>query len=124
MEDRRVVAPREGKAQVFKVTSVLWTLGAYKALSNVEENPKDWKKYGLGEKARAIILSGPDGELARLTIGDPVPGKPDTFYVRGTKPVVVEVDVPVVSNYEEDRPGARSISRTASATRRKSKRGR
>ncbi|MEW6431914.1 MAG: DUF4340 domain-containing protein [Myxococcota bacterium] len=88
----RVVAPREGKAQVFKITSVLWTLGAYKALSNVEENPKDWKKYGLGEQARAIILSGPDGELARLTIGNPVPGKADTFYVRGTRPVVVEVD--------------------------------
>lgn len=88
----RVVAPREGKAQVFKVTSVLWTLGAYKALANVEENPKDWGKYGLGDKARYIALSGPDGELARFTIGSPVPGKPDTFYVRGSKPVAVEVD--------------------------------
>lgn len=88
----RVVAPREGKAKVFKVTSVLWTLGAYKALATVAENPKDWGKYGLGDKARFIALFGPDGELGRFTIGSAVPDKPDTFYVRGSKPVVAEVD--------------------------------
>jgi hypothetical protein len=92
-EGWRVVAPREGKAQVYKVTSVLWTLSAYRAGTRVEENPKDWGKYGIGPKSRFIALFGADGgELARFTIGDPVKDKPDTFYVRGNGPIVAEVD--------------------------------
>jgi hypothetical protein len=92
VESWRVAAPREGKAKVFKVTSALWTLGAYKALATVEAAPRRWDTYGLGANARFIALSGPDGEVARLTIGKPVPNKPDTFYARGSRPEVVEVD--------------------------------
>ncbi|MEW5740930.1 MAG: DUF4340 domain-containing protein [Myxococcota bacterium] len=88
----RVLAPREGKAQVYKVTSVLWTLGAYKANTIVTDKEKDFGKYGIGPKSRFIALLGPDGELARLTIGDAVPNKPDTFYVRGSRALVAEVD--------------------------------
>jgi len=89
----RVLAPREGKAQVFKVTSVLWTLTAYRAGVRIEENPKDWGKYGIGPKSRFVAVYGADGaELARLTIGHELKDKPGTYYVRGTRPLVVEVD--------------------------------
>jgi hypothetical protein len=92
VEAWRVLLPREGKAQVYKVTSVLWTLGALKANAIVTDKEKDFGKYGLGPKSRFIALFGPNGELARLTIGDPVPNKPDTFYVRGSRALVAEVD--------------------------------
>jgi hypothetical protein len=88
----RVVSPQEGKAQIFKVTSALWTLGSYRAGTRVEENPKDWGKYGIGPKSRYIAVFGPDGELGRLTIGSPVKDKPVTYYARGTRPLVVELD--------------------------------
>jgi hypothetical protein len=45
------------------------------------------------EKARFFALFGADGtELARLSIGKEVPGKPNVFYVKGTRPQVIEVD--------------------------------
>ncbi len=89
----RVTAPKAGPAKVFKVAAVLWTLGSLKAAVVAEENPKDWAKYGLSAQARSISLSGVDGkELARFTIGAEVPGKPNAFYVRGTRNQVAEVD--------------------------------
>lgn len=89
----RVVAPKEGKAKVFKVTSALWTLGSTKALAAGEEKPKDWGKYGIGEKSKAIVLFGEDGEeLGRFTIGNPVPNTPSAFYVRGTRDQVLQTD--------------------------------
>lgn len=88
----RVVTPREGKAQVFKVTSALWTLGAYRSLAIIDARPRDLGRYGLGAGARYVSVQGPDGELARLTIGAPVPDKADTFYVLGSDAVVAEVD--------------------------------
>lgn len=89
----RVVAPKEGKAKVFKVTSALWTLGSTKALATGEDKPKDWSKYGIGEKSKAITLFGEDGkELGRFTIGNPVPNTPSAFYVRGTRNQVLQTD--------------------------------
>jgi|APLak6261679142_1056127.scaffolds.fasta_scaffold00171_11 hypothetical protein len=89
----RVVAPRAGKAKVFKVTGALWTLGSFKALASGEEKPKDWARYGLDGKGRAVTLYGEDGkELARLQIGKEIIGKPGTFYVRGTREQVLESD--------------------------------
>lgn len=92
-ESWRVVAPREGKAKVFKVTGALWTLGSFKALSPGEEKPKDWGKYGLGPTARWIAVFGEDGqELARLTIGLEVLGTPSAVYMRGTRDQVIQSD--------------------------------
>ncbi|MCC6332893.1 MAG: DUF4340 domain-containing protein [Myxococcales bacterium] len=88
----KVLAPREGKALIYKVTSALWVLSSLKASERVDEHPKDPGKYGLGPQSRFISVLGPDGELARLTIGDAVKGKPDTFYARGSRPAIVEVD--------------------------------
>jgi hypothetical protein len=89
----RVVAPRAGKAKVFKVTSVLWTLGSLKGSKLVEEKPKDLERYGLGKGARAIVLFGEDGaELARFTIGREQSGAPNTFFVRGSGDAVFEMD--------------------------------
>lgn len=89
----RVVAPREGKAKIFKVTSALWTLGSAKILTAGEEKPKDWAKYGLDAKAKYIALFGEDGkELARLVIGKPVPETPSGFYVRGSRDQVLQSD--------------------------------
>lgn len=91
-ESWKVVAPRAGKAKVFKVTSVLWTLGAFKASTLGEEKPKDWAKFGIDAKSRFIALFDGDTELARFTIGKEVPGKANTFYVRGTRNQVAESD--------------------------------
>lgn len=88
----RVLAPREGKAKTFKVTSALWTLSALRASAPVEEKPKDLGKYGLGPGARYVSIQGPQGELERLTIGKPVPGQPGHFYARGLRDRVVDVD--------------------------------
>ncbi|MDP2271030.1 MAG: DUF4340 domain-containing protein [Archangium sp.] len=92
-EGWRVLAPRAGKAKIFKVTSALWTLGSAKILTAGEEKPKDWAKYGLDAKAKYIALFGEDGkELARLVIGKPVPGTPSGFYVRGSRDQVLQSD--------------------------------
>jgi hypothetical protein len=89
----RVVAPKAGKAKVFKVTSALWTLGATKALATGEEKPKDWKRYGIDDTSRAVILSGEGGtELGRLSIGKLVPGTPSAYWVRGTRDQVLQSD--------------------------------
>lgn len=89
----RVIAPRAGKAKVFKVTSVLWTLGGAKALAEGEEKPKDWGKYGLGPNAKSIALFDDSGkELGRFVIGKPVPNTPSAFYVRGTREQVLQSD--------------------------------
>lgn len=89
----RVIAPRAGKAKVFKVTSVLWTLGSAKILAGGEEKPKDWAKYGIDAKSKYIALFGEDGkELARLTIGKQVPETPSGFYVRGSRDQVLQSD--------------------------------
>ncbi|MFT3708121.1 MAG: DUF4340 domain-containing protein [Archangium sp.] len=89
----RVVAPRAGKAKVFKVTGVLWTLGSFKALAPGEEHPKDWGKYGLDAKAKSIAVFGEDGkELARLTIGKEVIGTPSGYWVRGTRDQALQSD--------------------------------
>lgn len=89
----RVVAPRAGKAKIFKVTSVLWTLGSLKGSKVAEDKPKDLAKFGLGPGAKWVAVHGEGGaELARLTIGKDVPGTPGSFYVKGTTDQVLEVD--------------------------------
>ncbi len=89
----KVVAPRAGKAKIFKVTSALWALASAKILAAGEEKPKDWGKYGLDDKAKSIALFGADGkELARFVIGKPVPETPSGFYVRGTRDQVLQSD--------------------------------
>jgi len=89
----RVIAPRAGKAKIFKVTSALWTLGSAKLLAAGEEKPKDWGKYGLDEKAKYIALFGEDGkELGRFVIGKPVPQTPSGFYVRGSRNQMLQSD--------------------------------
>lgn len=89
----RVVAPRAGKAKIFKVTSALWTLASAKTLALGEEKPKDWGKYGLDASAKSITLYGEDGkQLARFVIGKPVPETPSGFYVRGTRDQVIQSD--------------------------------
>lgn len=89
----QVTAPRAGPAKTFKIAAVLWTLGALKASSLGEENPKEWGKYGLDAKARSVSLYGYDGkQLAQLVIGKDVLGKTATAYLRGTRNQVIEGD--------------------------------
>ncbi len=84
-ETWRVLEPRAGKAKTFKVTSVLWTLSNFKALSWGEEKPKDWARYGLDSHGKSISLLGPAGLLGRFVIGNGVPTQPGAFYVRGSR---------------------------------------
>lgn len=93
VESWRVVAPREGKAKIFRITGALWTLANFKALAWGEEKPKDWKKYGVDEKSKWIAVFGDDDvELARLTIGSLVPNTPSAYFVRGTRNQVLQSD--------------------------------
>lgn len=92
VNDWRLTAPMAGPAKTFKLASVLWTLGQLKAPEFGEENPKDWGKFGLGASARWVALFEGPAEVARFTIGNEVPAKPKTYWVRGTRNQPAEVD--------------------------------
>ncbi|MHB8872528.1 MAG: DUF4340 domain-containing protein [Myxococcaceae bacterium] len=92
-DDWDVVAPQPGPAKKWKLSSILWSLGALRAGAFGEENPKDWAKYGITAKSRQVGLADAEGrELARLTLGSDVEGKPGFIWVRGTRPQVLEAD--------------------------------
>ncbi|MCI0572019.1 MAG: DUF4340 domain-containing protein [Myxococcaceae bacterium] len=89
----QVVRPRPGPARTYKVSSLLWSLGALKASGFVEEAPKAWAKYGLSDGARSVALLDAGGkELARLVVGKGVPGKSDTVFARGSRDLVLELE--------------------------------
>jgi len=89
----RVAAPRVGKAKVFKVTSLVWTLASLKAKAWGETSPRDWSKFGIDSRARSITLFGPDGaELGRLVIGAELKDPKGSFFVRGRKNQVAECE--------------------------------
>ena len=93
-----VKAPTPGPAKRWKLSSVLWTLGSLKAAA-FGEVPKDWSRYGVTDKSRAVTLLDEKGAvLARLQFGRDVPGKPSTAYVRGTQPQVMELDTSRLSD--------------------------
>ncbi|WP_426753417.1 DUF4340 domain-containing protein [Myxococcus sp. Y35] len=78
-------SPRRGKAQHFKLASLLRTLDTVKATGLGEANPKNWARYGVTPASRGVVLLGADGkELARLSLGDEVPDEPGTLYARGS----------------------------------------
>ena len=86
----KVTGAKSGPARSFKVTNVLWVLGTLKGSAFADEKAHD---LGLEATARFIALYGSDNtELARFTIGREVPGKMNIFYVRGSRPQVIEVD--------------------------------
>lgn len=92
-ESWHITAPRPVKAKIFKITGALWTLGAFKALVQGEEKPKDWAKYGIDGKSKYAAVYGEDGkELARLTIGKLVEGTPSAYFVRGSRDQVLQSD--------------------------------
>jgi len=82
-----------GPAKTFKVTAVIWLLSTIKGAAFVDEKGRDLSKLGLDAKGRYIALFGADGaELARFSIGKAVPDKPNIYFVRGTRPLIIEVD--------------------------------
>lgn len=108
-----VTAPRRGPAKRWKLSSMLWTLGALKATAFDQEAPKDWARFGIDTRSRTVTLFDSVGkELARLTLGKSVPGKTNTVYVRGTKNQVLEmsteklVELPASAADVLDQPAA------------------
>jgi Domain of unknown function (DUF4340) len=91
-ESWKVLGASGGKAQIFKVTSLLWTLASLKAQSSAEPDSKKIGSLGINNSSRWIALFGVSGELARLTFGTSVPGKPNYFYVTGSNGSAVESD--------------------------------
>ncbi|RKH88076.1 DUF4340 domain-containing protein, partial [Corallococcus sp. AB038B] len=76
-----VESPKQGKAQHFKVASVLGSLDTFKASAFGEAKPKSWAKYGISDASRGAVLQGADGkELARLWLGNEVKDKPGAVY--------------------------------------------
>nr|WP_246357071.1 DUF4340 domain-containing protein [Pyxidicoccus fallax] len=89
-----VESPTRGKAQHFKVLSLLGSLDTFKATGFAGTAPRNWAKYGISDASRGAVLQGADGkELARLWLGDEVKDKAGTLYARGSGPDVLEVSV-------------------------------
>jgi hypothetical protein len=89
----QVQEPRAGKAQAWKVASLLSTLHTLKASTFGEANPKKWDKYGVTDASRGVSLQDASGkELARLWIGAEVPDKEGQLYVRGSGSELMEVE--------------------------------
>ncbi len=89
----QVQSPRPGKAQAWKVASLLGVLHSLKASTFGEASPKEWARYGVTEASRGVVLQDVGGkELARLWIGGEVPGKAGHVYVRGTGNAIMEVE--------------------------------
>ncbi len=87
-----VEAPKRGRAQHFKVASLLGALDTFKATAFAEAKPRNWAKYGISEASKGVVLLGAEGkELARLWLGDEVKDKPGTVYARGSGTDVLEV---------------------------------
>ncbi|HYI01490.1 DUF4340 domain-containing protein [Hyalangium sp.] len=90
----QVEAPKAGKAQGFRVASLLSHLHTLKASTFGEANPRKWDKYGITDASRGASLQDADGkELARLWIGSAVPGKEGFVYIRGSNAEVAEVEL-------------------------------
>lgn len=85
-------SPQRGKAQHFKLASLLRALEGLKATGYGETNPKNWARYGVTEDSPGAVLLGAEGrELARLWLGTEVPDEPGTLYARGSGPDVLKV---------------------------------
>lgn len=92
-EDWNVLLPQKAPAKKFKLSSILWAVGALKATRVVEAQPKDWAKYGISERSRSVTLFGRDGqELGRLVLGKELPEKAGAFFARSARGELVELD--------------------------------
>lgn len=90
----QVQEPRSGKAQAWKVASLLKLLHTLKASAFGETHPRKWEKYGITDASRGVVLQDASGkELARLWLGDDVPGKEGHVYARGSGSEVMEIDL-------------------------------
>ncbi len=98
VDDWEVETPTRGKAQKWKVVSLLGALHGLKASDFGEANPKRWEKYGLSDASRGVTLLGADGkELARLRLGDEVAEQPERVYARGSGNEVLQVELSRIS---------------------------
>jgi hypothetical protein len=98
VDDWEVETPTRGKAQKWKVVSLLGALHSLKASDFGEANPKRWEKYGLTDASRGVTLLGADGkELARLRLGDEVAEQPERVYARGSGNEVLQVELSRIS---------------------------
>lgn len=87
-----LAAPLKGPARAGKVSSLLWALGGLRAAAWAEA-PKDWRTAGVGPGSRFVSLEDAAGaELARLTLGKPAASPATTTAVRGSRPLVAQVE--------------------------------
>ena len=94
LEGWQVQEPRSGKAQAWKVASLLKILHTLKAATFGETNPRKWGRYGITDASRGVVLQDASGkELARLWLGNEVPGKEGHVYARGSGTEVMEIDL-------------------------------
>lgn len=92
-EDWKMVSPKEGPAQKWKLSSILWMLGSLEATSFGEENPRSWATYGLDKPERTVELYGRDGKvLAALAVGKPVEAEQTVHFVRGSRNQVLRME--------------------------------
>lgn len=93
VDDWELETPTRGKAQKWKLVSLLGALHALKASDFGEANPRQWEKYGITDASPGVTLLGADGrELARLWLGHEVPDAPERVYARGSGGEVLQVE--------------------------------
>jgi hypothetical protein len=87
-----VVTPLAGRAQEFKVASLLSALEKLEAEAVVATGAKLGARYGITDSSRGItLMDGADQVLARLWIGNPVPGNVHRTFGRGSSEDIYEL---------------------------------
>lgn len=93
----KVEGPDGGRALHFRVVKLLGRLEALRAVAVGETNVKRWERYGIRDAFRGVVLRDAEGrELARLWLGDAVPGEDERLYARGSGPDLVELSASAV----------------------------
>jgi hypothetical protein len=93
LEAWRVVSPQPGKARTATVAGLFKLLGTLKAAAVGTPAPKGWAAYGITPASRGATLLDANGrELARLSVGNEVPGSSEHVYARGSDDALLEVE--------------------------------
>lgn len=86
--------PDAEPADAGAVTQVITDLVGLTATRSITETSEDLSAYGLDKPAYEVILSGENGELARLRLGGANPNGSATYVQRDTEPTIY-----LVSNF-------------------------
>ncbi|NOK19083.1 DUF4340 domain-containing protein [Corallococcus carmarthensis] len=95
----QVEGPGGGRALPFRMVKVLAQLEGLRTARFVEAKVERWEPYGITAASQRVVLRDADGrELARLWVGNAVPGMAQIRYARGSGPDLVMVYLSQLAN--------------------------